>query len=106
MSKKTVRDIEVQGKKVLVTPSTPDVTPSTPSTPDVTPSTPSSTPTPEPLTISIKGENSVWYDENLTLTVEYSRESEEAIVWTSSDEAIATVENGVVTPKRSWHSCN
>jgi len=89
-----------------VTPSTPDVTPSTPSTPDVTPSTPSSTVTPsssstvvEPLTISINGEGSVWYDETLTLTVEYSKVVEDTVIWTSSDEAIATVENGVVTPK-------
>ena len=51
-----------------------------------------------PLTIAINGENMVWYDETLTLSLEYSKPSTEEVVWSSSDESIATVSNGVVTP--------
>ena len=48
------------------------------------------------IIISISGANNVFVGEQITLSAKVDG-SEEAIVWSSSDETIATVEDGVIT---------
>ncbi len=53
----------------------------------------------DPLKVEILGNDLMWMDETLTLTLEFSKETTEAVSWTSSDETVATVNaEGVVTP--------
>ena len=91
----------------LGTSSTPNSTPNTTSSSSskveesTKTSTSSSTKKEEPLTVELLGNDIVWYDEILTLTPEFNKETNESVVWESSDPTVATVADGIVTPLKA-----
>ena len=54
----------------------------------------------EPLTVEISGKDVVWMDEKLILTSKFNQETTHKVEWTSSDESVATVSKGIVSPKK------
>lgn len=93
----------------LGTPSTPNSSPvSSPKTEESSKTSTSSsvssstsTKKEEPLTVELLGNDVVWYDETLTLTPEFNKETSETVVWESSDPTVATVADGIVTPLKA-----